>query len=84
MVTPNVFLLISFKKNNTFVSEQQLAKPKKLTFYYCFHKYLLGEAGLSDILNLNIQIGSPACNTGTEPASILYETTTKGLLFALH
>ena len=33
-------------KNDSFISERDLVMQKKQTFYYCFHGYSLGEAGL--------------------------------------
>ena len=38
-----------------------------LTFHYCFHKYELGEtgqAGRTDILNLDLGNGGPASDVG--------------------
>ena len=39
-------------------------RQDKLTLYYCFQKYPLGEAGSIDIANFNITDGGPANDAG--------------------
>ena len=50
-------------KNDSFISKRDLALRKTETFYYRFHNYPLGEAGLADwtdIANLDITDEGPA------------------------
>ena len=46
--SPIMFILVDcFLKNDSFLSERDLAMSKMINFYYCFHNYPLGEASLS-------------------------------------